>query len=252
MQANHILGIDVGGTGIKGGIVDINIGELITERYKVGTIQPATPGSVVEQIHHIVDHFDWKGKVGVGFPAVVDNGMVYSAANIHKDWINTHIMNLLNTSDETQYYVVNDADAAGLAEARFGVAKGHKGKVLLLTIGTGIGSALFLNGNLVSNTEFGHVHLKGHKKIAEKYASNAAREREDLKWKEWAARYNEYLNFINSLCYPDLIVLGGGISKHFNKYGDYFDLKDKVVPAELKNFAGIVGAAIYADAECKS
>jgi len=249
MSQNLILGIDVGGTGIKGGIVDIEIGELTTERYKVGTIQPATPSSVGEQIKHIIDYFKWTGPVGVGFPAVVDNGMVYSAANIHKDWINTDIVSLLNTNPNQKIYVVNDADAAGLAEVKFGVAKGFKGKCLLLTIGTGIGSALFKDGELITNTEFGHLYLKGHKKIAEKYASNAAREREELKWKAWAARYNEYLNFVNSLCYPDLIILGGGISKHIHKYGDHFDLKKKVVPAELKNFAGIVGAALYAETQ---
>lgn len=243
---NHILGIDVGGTGIKGGIVDLLKGELVTERYKVATIQPATPISVAKQVRDMIDYFEWSGPVGVGFPAVVDNGMVYSASNIHKDWINTHIEKLLNRTDQQNIFVVNDADAAGLAELEYGVAKGVKGKVLLLTIGTGIGSALMVNGQLVSNTELGHLYMKGHKKIAEKYASNAAREREELKWKSWGKRYNEYLNFVNSLCYPDLIVLGGGISKHFSKYSEYFDLKDKVVAAELKNFAGIVGAAIYA------
>ena len=249
MSQNLILGIDVGGTGIKGGVVDITNGKLTTERYKVGTIQPATPSSVTDQINHIIDHFNWKGPVGVGFPAVVDNGMLYSAANIHKDWINTNIEDLLNTNPSQKTFVVNDADAAGLAEVKFGVVKGVKGKCLLLTIGTGIGSALFKDGQLISNTEFGHLYMQGHQKIAEKYASNAAREREDLKWKVWAGRYNEYLNYVNSLCYPDLIILGGGISKHFHKYGEYFDLKDKVVPAELKNFAGIVGAALYADTQ---
>jgi len=251
MSQNLILGIDVGGTGIKGGVVDLTNGELTTERYKVGTIQPATPSSVADQIKHIIDHFQWKGNIGVGFPAVVDNGMVYSATNIHKDWINTHIENLLNTDPNQKVFVVNDADAAGLAEVKFGVAKGVKGKCLLLTIGTGIGSALFKDGELITNTEFGHLYLPGHKKIAEKYASNAAREKEKLKWKAWAARYNEYLNHVNRLCYPDLFVLGGGISKHFNKYGHYFDLKDKVVPAELKNYAGIVGAALYAETQLR-
>lgn len=251
MSNNQILGIDVGGTGIKGGIVDLSKGELITERYKVGTIQPATPTSVVEQIKHVIDHFEWTGPVGVGFPAVVDNGMVYSASNIHNDWINTDIMGLLNQNESQKIFVVNDADAAGLAEVKHGVAKGRKGKTLLLTIGTGIGSALFHDGHLISNTELGHLYLKNHKKIAEKYAGNATREREELKWKAWAKRFNEYLNHVNRLCYPDLIVLGGGISKHFAKYGEHFDLKDKVVPAELKNFAGIVGAAIYADTQLK-
>ena len=152
MAQNLILGVDVGGTGIKGAIVDVNVGELTTDRYKVPTKHPATPESVVEQIKHIIEHFEWTGPVGVGFPAVVDNGMVYSASNIHKDWINTDIMNLLNNEGEQQIFVVNDADAAGLAEVKFGVAKDRKGKCLLLTIGTGIGSALFLDGNLISNT----------------------------------------------------------------------------------------------------
>lgn len=243
---NLILGIDVGGTGIKGGIVDIIKGEMVSERFKVATQQPATPTSVVAQIFEIINHFTWTGSVGIGFPAVVDNGVVYSASNIHDDWINTRISDLLNRDGRSNIFIANDADVAGLAELNFGVAKGRKGKVLLLTIGTGIGSALIVNGQLVTNTELGHLYMKGHKKIAEKYASNAAREREELKWKAWAKRFNEYLNYVNHLCYPDLIVLGGGISKHFHKYGDHFDLQHKVVPAELKNFAGIVGAALYA------
>lgn len=244
---SKILGIDVGGSGVKGAIVNTKAGELVTDRYKVLTIQPATPSSIIKQINHIIDYHKWEGPVGVGFPAVVDNGMVYSASNIHKDWINTDIMGLLNDADSNDIHVVNDADAAGLAEIRFGAGKGREGKVLLLTIGTGIGSALFVDGELVSNTELGHLYLKGHKKIAEKYASNSARQNEELDWKTWGKRFDDYLKFVNSLCYPDLIILGGGISKHFSKYSENFSLLQKIVPAQLRNNAGIVGAALYAE-----
>ena len=246
-MGKHILGIDVGGSGIKGAIVDITTGELVSERFRLKTIQPATPLSLAGQIKEIVKHHHWKGLSGVGFPAVVDKGFIYSASNIHKDWINTNIHELLNGPNSNKIQIVNDAGAAGLAEVNFGAGKGRNGKVLLLTLGTGIGSALFLNGDLISNTELGHVYLQGHKKVAEKYASNAVREREELSWPDWAKRVDEYLVHINSLFYPDLIILGGGVSKHFEKYSNYFTLIDKIVPAQLKNNAGIVGAALYAE-----
>ncbi|MBT8218573.1 MAG: ROK family protein [Bacteroidia bacterium] len=247
VTGDQILGIDVGGSGVKGALVDISEGELLTKRYKVRTLRPATPPSIVSQIQHIIDYHEWEGLVGVGFPAVIDNGIVHSASNIHKDWIETDIMTLLNDSEHHDIYVVNDADAAGLAEIHFGAGKGKTGKILLLTIGTGIGSALFLDGNLVTNTELGHLYLKGQRKVAEKYVSNAAREREELDWKDWAKRFDEYLMHVNALFYPDLIILGGGISKHFEKYGKYFTLQEKIVPAQLKNNAGIVGAALFAE-----
>ena len=244
-----ILGMDIGGSGIKAAIVDTKTGELISDRHRIATPNPATPQAVAQVVKEMINHFNWEKAVGCSFPTTIIDGKCIHSGNLNEKWKNVQVDDYFKDACNVPFYISNDADLAGLAEITLGAGKRKKGLVLVITIGTGIGSALFIDGKLVTNTEFGHVYMQGHKKIAEKYASNAAREREDLKWKAWAARYNEYLNFINSICYPDLFILGGGISKHFKKYGEYFDLKDKIVPAELKNFAGIVGAALYADSQ---
>lgn len=239
------LGIDFGGSGIKGALVDTVKGEFITERHRIETPQPATPESVTEVFKAIIDHFEYNGEVGVAFPAAVQNGIIKTASNIDKSWIGQNAGQLIKDITTCPAMVVNDADAAGLAEMRFGHGEGIQGTVLLVTIGSGLGTAIFTNGNLLPNTELGHIHYKN--KIAEKWASDAVRKKEDLTWKKWAKRFNDYLHYMEKLFYPELIILGGGASKKFEKYKEHFkDVETKVVPAHLQNHAGIIGAATLA------
>ena len=239
------LGIDIGGSGIKGAIVNLQTGELETERLRIPTPTPSTPEAVAETVARLVRELDWNGPVGCGFPAAIQHGVSMTASNISKDWIGVNVESLLSKTLNMPVAVVNDADAAGLAEVRFGGGKGKNGLVLLLTIGTGIGSALITDGKLVPNTELGHLKFKGD--IAEKYCSDSARKREDLSWKQWGKRFDQYLHHVNRLCYPDLFVLGGGASKKFEKFEEYLTVSVPVVPAELLNLAGIIGAAMAAE-----
>ena len=240
----EILGIDIGGSGIKGAIVDTATGELKSERIRLVTPQPATPEAVAQTLKELVDQIGYKGPIGCGFPARVINGEVLTAANIDKSWINVKVEDLFSKVTGQKVFVANDADVAGLAELTFGAVKDYKGPVLFLTIGTGIGSALFINGQMYPNTEFGHIKFKGD--IAEHYCSDAVREREELGYKEWGERLNKFLEYIAFLTQPDFIVLGGGVSKKFDKYKDKLTLSTKVVPATTLNLAGIIGAAMYA------
>ena len=240
----EILGIDIGGSGIKGAIVDTATGELKSERIRLGTPQPATPEAVAQTLKELVDQIGYKGPIGCGFPARVINGEVLTAANIDKSWINVKVEDLFSKVTGQKVFVANDADVAGLAELTFGAVKDYKGPVLFLTIGTGIGSALFINGQMYPNTEFGHIKFKGD--IAEHYCSDAVREREELGYKEWGERLNKFLEYIAFLTQPDFIVLGGGVSKKFEKYESKLTLSTKVVPATTLNLAGIIGAAMYA------
>lgn len=240
----EILGIDIGGSGIKGAIVDTATGELKSERIRLVTPQPATPEAVAQTLKELVDQIDYKGPIGCGFPARVINGEVLTAANIDKSWINVKVEDLFSKVTGQKVFVANDADVAGLAELTFGAVKDYKGPVLFLTIGTGIGSALFINGQMYPNTEFGHIKFKGD--IAEHYCSDAVREREELGYKEWGERLNKFLEYIAFLTQPDFIVLGGGVSKKFEKYESKLTLSTKVVPATTLNLAGIIGAAMYA------
>ncbi len=237
-----ILGIDIGGSGIKGAVVNTSSGELISERHRLETPQPATPQAVAQAVRQLVAQFEWKGPIGFGFPAVMQHGVARTAANIDRLWIGTDVRELFHEATGCSVKVINDADAAGVAESTFGAGRGRKGLLLVLTIGTGIGSALINEGVLIPNTELGHLHFKGG--IAEHYASDAVRRREDLSWEKWGERLNQYLHHLASLFYPDLIVLGGGASKKFHKYQDQLDLAVPVVPASLFNQAGIVGAAL--------
>ena len=239
-----ILGIDIGGSGIKGAIVDTLTGELKSQRIRIPTPQPATPEAVANTLKELVDTIGYKGPIGCGFPARVINGEVLTAANIDKSWINVKVEELFSKVTGQQVFVANDADVAGLAELSFGAVKNYKGPVLFLTIGTGIGSALFINGQMYPNTEFGHLKFKGD--IAEHYCSDAVREKEDLGFKEWGERLNKFLEYIAFLTQPDFIVLGGGVSKKFEKYEAKLKLSTKVVPATTLNLAGIIGAAMYA------
>ncbi len=239
---NIKLGIDFGGSGIKGGLVDLNKGELVGERHRIETPKPAAPQPVAEVINDIITHFEYKGDFGVAFPAAIQSGVVRTASNIDKSWIGSNAEEIFMQVTGHPNKVLNDADAAGMAEVKFGHGKDIKGVVLMITIGSGIGTAIFSNGVLVPNTELGHIHYKD--KVAEKWASDAVRKNEDLSWKKWAKRFAEYLQYMEKLFYPEIIILGGGASKKFEKYAEHLkDVETKVVPAKLQNQAGIIGSA---------
>lgn len=238
------LGIDIGGTGIKGAVVDLDTGELVTQRHRVPTPTPSTPHNVAKVIDEITAVHSWSGSVGATFPAVVKNGVAFSAANVDQSWIGTDVDALFTEVTHCSVTVLNDADAAGVAEVRFGAAVNVPGVVLLLTLGTGIGSALFLDGRLVPNTELGHLELDGHD--AESRAAPSARDREGLTWQAWAGRVQNYLEYVERLFTPDLIILGGGVSKKPEKWMPHLHLRTPLRNAELRNNAGIVGAAMVA------
>jgi polyphosphate glucokinase len=239
-----ILGIDIGGSGIKGAPVDLNQGVLAAERLRIATPQPATPDAVADTVGRIIRHFNWTGPVGCGLPSVVQNGVARTAANIDSSWIGTDVRALLSQRTGCPVTVINDADAAGIAEMRFGAGRGRNGTILMVTVGTGLGTALFRDGNLVPNTELGHLLLNG--KVAEKYASAAAREDLGLSYKTWAKRLDLYLHQLQSLFWPDLFILGGGISKKHEKFFPFLTIETEFLPAVLRNQAGIVGAALAA------
>jgi polyphosphate glucokinase len=244
MSSKKILGIDIGGSGIKGAPVNIKTGELLEERHRIETPDPATPKKVAKTIKELVKHFDWKGPIGCGFPAVVQNGIVRTASNIDKSWIDTDAEQLFRDVTGLPVSVINDADAAGLAEVKLGAGAGFRGAIIVLTIGTGIGSSLFIKGKLYPNTEIGHVQFKGMD--AEAYTSDATRKREDLDWDVWGKRLNEYLQHVEFLTWPEMIILGGGASKKLDQFKAQLDLKAKLVPAQFLNDAGIIGAAMAA------
>ncbi len=246
MQEQTILGIDVGASGIKGAVVDVETGQLLNDRIRLETPDPATPDAMAETFAELVRQHNWRGLIGCGFPSIIKSGVAYSAANISKEWIGANVVEIFSLACGCPVEVLNDADAAGLAEMEFGLGKGEMGTVMLITIGSGLGSALFIDGKLVPNTEFGHFFLKNQKQVAEQYASNNARKREDLSWEEWGIRFNEYLQNLERVINPDLILLGGGTSKRFDKYDSYITIRTPVRPAELLNNAGTVGAAIHA------
>jgi polyphosphate glucokinase len=241
----HVLGIDIGGSGIKAAPVDTDTGELLTERQKLDTPQPATPDAMIPIVSDLVKSCSWSGKAGITFPGVVRGGVIRTAANLDSSWIGTDGVKAFGKATGLDVTLLNDADAAGVAEMKFGAGKGERGTVLMLTLGTGIGSALFIDGILVPNTEFGHVELHG--KDAEKRASEHAREAEDLHWGAWAERVDEYLQHMEALLSPDLIIIGGGVSRKSDKFlPKLTGLQARIVPASLHNDAGIVGAAMVA------
>jgi len=240
----NTLGIDIGGSGIKGAVVNTETGEFIQERFRLPTPEKAEPGDVAKTVKQLVDHFRWKGAVGAGFPAVVLHGVTYTAANVHPSWIGTNAEDLFHKETSLPVYVLNDADAAGVAEMAFGAGRGQKGTVLMLTIGTGIGSAIFVDGVLLPNTEFGHIKIRG--KDAEWRSSDAVRQQKKWSWKQWSKRLEEHIQYLEALIWPDLIIVGGGVSKKYDKFFPYLKLRAKLLPAQLLNEAGIVGAAIYA------
>ncbi|MFD1538071.1 polyphosphate--glucose phosphotransferase [Nonomuraea guangzhouensis] len=233
----EVLGIDIGGSGIKGAPVDTASGQLTQERLRIPTPQPAKPQGVSEVVVEIVKHFGWTGPVGVTFPGVVLNGVIMTAANVHHSWIGVNATKLFDGAT-----VLNDADAAGIAEMRFGEGQGREGTVIMLTFGTGIGSAVFADGVLVPNTEFGHLQIHG--KDAELRASDRAREEHGLTWEKWGGRVEEYLRHVEMLFWPSLFVIGGGVSKKADKFLPYVHVDTPIVPARLRNEAGIIGAAL--------
>jgi polyphosphate glucokinase len=241
----HALGIDIGGTGIKGAPVDADTGKLLVPRQKIATPRPAKPDAVADVVKQLTTAFDWSGPVGITFPGVVTDGVTRTAANLDPSWIGTDAGVLFDKATGNKVRVLNDADAAGVAEMTFGAGVGQKGTVLMLTFGTGIGSALFVQGILVPNTEFGHIEIRGHD--AEKRASERAKELGDLSWGKWAGRVDEYLQHIEALLSPNLIIVGGGISKEADKWVPRLTgIRARIVPAVLLNNAGIVGAAMAA------
>ncbi|MEU0966886.1 polyphosphate--glucose phosphotransferase [Streptomyces sp. NPDC005917] len=243
----QIFGVDIGGSGIKGAPVDLDRGDLDQERCKVLTPHPATPDSVADGVKEVVDHFGWSGPVGLTFPGVITDGThIRTAANVDKSWIDTDARTLFSERlGGLPVTVVNDADAAGVAEMQFGAGRDRKGVVILLTFGTGIGSALFTDGELVPNTELGHLELGGHD--AEKRASSKAKEDHELSWEHWAHRVTKYLAHVEMLFTPDLFIIGGGVSRKADKFLPLIDgVKAEMVPAQLQNNAGIVGAAMRA------
>ena len=242
-MATEILGIDVGASGVKGAIVNIQSGELLSDRLRIPTPEDGKPKSIAKVFAALVQQFNWKGAIGCGFPAIIKKGVAHSASNIDKSWIGQDVASLFSKASGCQTLVVNDADAAGLAELELGAAKNIKGLVILITIGSGIGTAVYINGQLLPNTELGHLFLKNQ--IAERYTSDAARKREGLTWKAWGKRFDEYLHHLDFLFSPDLYVLGGGGSKKFPKFSAQLTSLTNTIPAHFQNNAGIIGAAIY-------
>ncbi|WP_345802611.1 ROK family protein [Microbacterium sp. AZCO] len=249
-KTNRAVGVDIGGTGIKGAIVDLEAGALQSDRIKVPTPKGAEPKDVLEAVKQVLDTLDVADDpdvhLGVAFPAIVKGGRTLSAANVSEKWIGFEAEKFFEDGLGREIHFANDADVAGVAEVRYGAAKGRDGLVLLTTLGTGIGSALIYNGVLVPNSELGHVQRAKHKGDAESYAAYSAMEREELSWEDWAERLQWYYSYIEFLFSPDLIVVGGGVSKHADKFLHLLDLTSPIVPAVHRNNAGIIGAAALA------
>lgn len=238
----NILGIDIGGSGIKAAPVDSISGRLLQERQRITTPTPATPELIGKAAREIVEAFNWSGPVGIGFPGIISRQKILTAANLDESWIGCEGMQFFSEVTGCPVKLINDADAAGLAEMKFGSGRGETGSVMLLTAGTGIGSALFYEGVLFPNCELGHLEMRGM--IAERYASAAIRKTEDLSWEEWGGRFNEYIQKIERLFAPDVIIIGGGISKRIEKFRPYLKARANLLAAQLFNDAGIVGAAL--------
>jgi len=241
---HHILGIDVGGSAVKGAIVDLTTGTLVSERYRLKTPKPAGPKEIARLVARIVRHFKWKGPVGCGMPGPIKDGKVLALANLDKAWIGVRACEVYAAACGCPVTVVNDADAAGLAEMTFGAGRGRTGVVVLATLGTGIGTAVFVDGVLVPNTEFGQMELRG--KPAEQFASARVRKVKDLSWKAWSKRVNEYLAALENVLWPDVIIIGGGVSRKASRFLPGVKTRATLMAATLGNEAGIVGAALAA------
>jgi polyphosphate glucokinase len=244
VSAQIVMGVDIGGTGIKGAPVDVKQGKLTADRVRILTPKPATPKAVADVVAEVVNHFDWNGPVGTTFPGVVKDGITMTAANVDKEWIGTDADALLTERLDMPVLMLNDADAAGVAEMRFGAGKDRKGVVVMITLGTGIGCGMFNDGVLVPNTELGHIEING--KDAETMAAEVVRERKRLSWKKYAERVETYLRRLDALIWPDLVIIGGGASRKADVLLPHLQVRPEVVAAMLRNEAGIVGAAIVA------
>jgi polyphosphate glucokinase len=245
-----VLGIDIGGSAVKGAPVDTSTGRLLAERHRIETPQQLTPRAMARTVATVADHFKWRGPIGIGFPGVVQGTTILTSANLHSGFIGCDAGKLFRVATGCRVSVVNDADAAGLAELRFGAGRGRKGTVLLLTLGTGVGSALFCDGVLWPNSEFGHLPHKG--RPVEKHVAASVRKGRGLTWPEWGDRLNGYLQTLEAVLWPGLIILGGGVSAKFGKFSRRLKTRAPVVPAKLGNPAGIVGAALYAAARSRA
>ena len=245
------LGIDIGGTGIKAAIVDTKTGELLSERHRIDTPKPATPKAVAKVVKEMIEHFKWKKAVGCCFPTIIVDGQCKHHGNLSKEWLNVKVDKLFKKEcDDVPFYVSNDADLAGVAEVNLGAGKGVNGKVFVITLGTGIGSGLFYDGKLIPNVELGRIyHTDGE--IIEKFAADSVRKKENLSLEEWAKRLDVFLNHVKVLHTPTMYILGGGISKKFNKYKEHLTVDVQIEVAKFKNNAGIIGAAMFASKESK-
>ncbi len=241
----EVLGIDIGGSGIKGALVDTTTGEMLTKRFRIPTPPSRKPKEMAEVVAQIVQHFDYKGPIGCGFPSVIKKGVCITQGNLHKSWVGTNVEELFSKTTGLPVRVVNDADAAGFAEINYGAGKDISGFVIMITIGTGLGSGAFLNGQLIPNFELGQIPYKKHKKI-ELWAAASAKEREELSYEEWGKRFNKFLNYVELINAPDLLIIGGGTSKHFDEFKDQIKLDTPFIKAKLLNYAGVIGAAAAA------
>ncbi|WP_248723200.1 polyphosphate--glucose phosphotransferase [Seonamhaeicola sp. ML3] len=241
----NILGIDIGGSGMKGAIVNAATGEMLTERFRIPTPKSRTPEAMAKVFNKIVTHFDYNGPVGVGFPTIIKRGVCMATGNLSKDWLGVNAQKLFSEATGLPVTVINDADAAGYAVMNYGIGKDKPGLVLMITIGTGLGSGAFLNGELLPNFELGQIPYKKYNKI-EAYASNGAKEKYGLNHKQWGKRFNKFLELVELIICPDEIILGGGSSKDFDKYKKQIKINTPVIPAKLGNHAGIIGAAAAA------
>lgn len=238
----EVLGIDIGGSGIKGALVNIETGEMLTERFRIPTPKSRKPEEMAEVVAQIAKEFNYSGPVGCGFPTVIKKGVCKSPGNLHKSWFNVNVSELFSNATGLPFTVINDADAAGYAEIQCGAGKDKEGFVVMITIGTGLGSGAFLNGKLIPNFELGQIPYKKYDKI-ESWAAASAKERENLSYKKWGKRFNKFLNYVDLIIAPDLIILGGGTACDLNKFVKYITIETPVVPAEMLNHAGIIGAA---------
>jgi polyphosphate glucokinase len=241
----EVLGIDIGGSGIKGALVDIKTGNFIADRHRIPTPAPSTPEAVAQCVQELAAHFDWKGKIGCGFPAPILHGVAKTAANIHKRWVGTNVDRLLSEATGCEVHTLNDADAAGLAAARLGAGRGRMGVIIFITVGTGLGTSIICDGKLLPNTELGHLYLDNGRE-GEHWASDAVRKKEDLSWQKWAIRFDHYLKELEKLFWPDLFIIGGGASKKTDKFLKHLTVRTEIVPSKLRNHAGIIGAAMAA------
>ena len=241
----ELLGIDIGGSGIKGAIVDAATGKILSERTRIPTPRPAKPKAVAKVVNEIIKSLNWNGPVGVSFPTIVKSGKALHYSNMHKSWKGTQIDLLLKEQCGQDFYVLNDADAAALAVMKFGAGKDKKGLVITVTLGTGIGSGVFFNGELLPNFELGRIFGKKGD-IMEVFAADSARKREDWSWKEWGKRLNFFFSHVETIMHPDLFIVGGGVSKKMDRFKKYITIDTTVIPAQLLNNAGIIGAAMFA------